>query len=79
MARLRVPDENGAEHDLERYLDDTRTAAFVVMRDDRVVYERYARGYGADSMLNSFSIAKAVVGTLVGIAESEGLLDLVAR
>ena len=40
MARLGVPDENGAEHDLERYLDDTRTAAFVVMRDDRVVYER---------------------------------------
>ena len=42
------------------------------MRDDRVVYERYARGYDGDPLLNSFSIAKAMVATLVGIAVSEG-------
>ena len=76
MARLRVPDEHGTEHDLERYLEDTRTAAFVVMRDDRVVYERYSRGFDGESLLNSFSIAKSIVATLVGIAVSEGRLDL---
>lgn len=76
MARLKVPDERGAIHDLERYLEDTRTAAFVVMRDDRVVYERYSRGFDGESLLNSFSIAKSIVATLVGIAVSEGLLDI---
>jgi CubicO group peptidase (beta-lactamase class C family) len=76
IAQLRVPDENGGIHDLDRYLDDTRTAAFVVMRDDRIVYERYARGFDERSLLNSFSIAKSIVGTLVGIAVSEGCLEL---
>jgi CubicO group peptidase (beta-lactamase class C family) len=76
IAQLQVPDENGGIHDLDRYLDDTRTAAFVVMRDDRIVYERYARGFDERSLLNSFSIAKSIVGTLVGIAVSEGSLEL---
>ena len=76
MAQLRVPDEHGTGHDLERYLEDTRTAAFVVMRDDRVVYERYSRGFDGESLLNSFSIAKSIVATLVGVAVSEGRLDL---
>jgi CubicO group peptidase (beta-lactamase class C family) len=79
MARLEVPDERGDMRPLDRYLDDTRTAAFVVIRDDRIVYERYARGYGEHSLLNSFSIAKAVMATLVGIAVAEGHLDLEAR
>ena len=76
MAQLRVPDEHGTGHDLDRYLEDTRTAAFVVMRDDRVVYERYSRGFDGESLLNSFSIAKSIVATLVGVAVSEGRLDL---
>jgi CubicO group peptidase (beta-lactamase class C family) len=76
IARLRVPDGHGAEQALESYLDQTRTAAFVVMRDDRVVYERYSRGFDGESLLNSFSIAKSVVATLVGIAVSEGRLHL---
>lgn len=76
LSRLRFADEAGRMHDLPGYLQETRTAAFVVLRDDRIVYEHYARGYGERSLLNSFSIAKAVVATLVGIAVAEGRLDL---
>ena len=72
VADMKVPDETGATRPLDRYLDDTRTAAFVVMRDDRIVYERYARGFDPHSLLNSFSIAKSIVATLVGIAHAEG-------
>ena len=83
IARLRVPDETGAVHELDRYLDDTNTAAFIVMREGRIVHERYARGYDERSLLNSFSIAKSIVATLVGIAHGEGLIasldDTVAR
>lgn len=75
IAELRVPDENGIERALDEYLEGTRTAAFVVLRDDRIVYERYARGFDGRSMLNSFSIAKSVVQTLVGIAIAEGRIS----
>jgi len=69
---LRVPDAKGKARPLHDYLDRTRTAAFVVLRDDRIVYERYARGFQEASRLNSFSIAKSMLATLVGIAIADG-------
>jgi CubicO group peptidase (beta-lactamase class C family) len=75
MSQLRVPDEDGVERPLIEYLDRTSTAAFVVLRDDRIVYERYARGYDERSLLNSFSIAKSMISTLVGIAVAEGRIS----
>lgn len=72
VADMKVPDETGAVRPLEDYLDETRTAAFIVMQEDRIVYERYSRGFGERSLLNSFSIAKSVMATLVGIAVAEG-------
>ncbi len=75
---MKVPDETGAIQPLDEYLDDTRTAAFIVMRDDRIVYERYSRGFDQHSLLNSFSIAKSIVATLIGIAHAEGRISLEA-
>jgi CubicO group peptidase (beta-lactamase class C family) len=69
---LTVPDGEGGTRPLVRYLEDTRTAAFLVVQGERIVLERYAPGYDARSLFNSFSIAKSVVGTLVGIAVAEG-------
>ncbi|HEU0201416.1 MAG TPA: serine hydrolase [Burkholderiaceae bacterium] len=74
IREMQVPDGTGGTRTLERYLEETRTAAFVVMRNDRIVYERYARGHDERSLLNSFSIAKPIVATLVGIALSEGAI-----
>jgi CubicO group peptidase (beta-lactamase class C family) len=72
VTEMKVPDEQGTLRPLDEYLDETSTAAFVVMRDDRIVYERYSRGFEESSLLNSFSIAKSILATLVGIAVSEG-------
>lgn len=72
LRRLRVPDEAGGDWRLDDYLEHTRTAAFVVVHEDRIVMERYARGYDRRSRLNSFSIAKAVIAALVGIAVADG-------
>lgn len=72
LAELSVPDETGATFRLEDYLARTRTAAFIVLHEDRVVMERYGRGYDQHSLLNSFSIAKSVMSALVGIALAEG-------
>jgi len=72
LADLPVPDETGATGPLDQYLERTRTAAFIVLHEGRIVLERYGRGYERHSLLNSFSIAKSVMSVLVGIALAEG-------
>ncbi len=57
---------------LEEFLADSGTTAFVVLRDDRLLYERYFNGYGRESTQTSFSTAKSFVSALVGIAIEEG-------
>jgi CubicO group peptidase (beta-lactamase class C family) len=50
-----------------------RTKAVVVVRDDRVIAERYAPGIGIDTPLPSFSMTKSVVNALLGIMTQQGL------
>lgn len=52
------------------------THALVVIHGGRVVAERYARGTTALSPLLSWSMAKSVLDTLVGILIERGELDL---
>jgi len=50
-----------------------RTKAVVVVRDGRVIAERYASGVGIDTPLPSFSMTKSVVNALLGIMTQQGL------
>jgi len=50
-----------------------RTKAVVVVRDDRVIAERYASGVGVDTPLPGFSMTKSVVSALIGIMTQQGL------
>ncbi len=56
---------------LDEFLSQTDTIAFLVIKDDVLLYEGYFNGYGHDSTVTSFSIAKSFVSALVGIAISE--------
>jgi CubicO group peptidase (beta-lactamase class C family) len=61
------------------FFDDealSETRAVVVMHRGRIVAERYAPGYGPDSRLISWSMAKSITGTLVGMMVADGLLVL---
>lgn len=51
-----------------------RTKAVVVVRDDRVIAERYADGIGVDTPLLGFSLTKSVVNALIGILTVQGLV-----
>jgi CubicO group peptidase (beta-lactamase class C family) len=51
-----------------------RTKAVVVVRDGRVIAERYAAGIGVDTPLLGFSMTKSVVNALVGILTQQGLV-----
>ena len=48
------------------------TVAFLVIKNDSIQYEEYWDGYDEKSFSNSFSVAKSIVGTLIGIAIDEG-------
>lgn len=52
----------------------TKTVAFLVLKGDTLIYERYLRGYAAESVVPSFSMAKSFVSALTGIAIEEGAI-----
>ncbi len=65
---------SGEGEGLDRFLSETDTLAFLVVHEDRLVYERYFNGANREGLQTSFSVAKSFVSTLVGIAIDEGLI-----
>ena len=53
-----------------------QTRALVIMHGGRVVAERYAPGYGPDTRLISWSMAKSVTAVLLGLMIADGRLAL---
>lgn len=63
------------EKSLEELLRDSETTAFIVIKDDNNIYEKYFNGYERDSINTSFSAAKSIVSLLIGIAINEGYIN----
>jgi len=57
---------------VESFLAKTHTTSFMVLKNDTIIYENYFNGFQRDSISQVFSITKAVVSALVGIAIAEG-------
>jgi CubicO group peptidase (beta-lactamase class C family) len=53
-------------------LNKLNTVGFVVIKDDSLLFEEYFDGWRADSVSNSFSVAKSYISVLVGVAMQEG-------
>ena len=51
---------------------ERETKAFLVIKNDSILYEQYFDGYSESSKSNSFSMAKSIVVTLLGKAIMEG-------
>jgi CubicO group peptidase (beta-lactamase class C family) len=62
--------------DRRSYGNDTETTAVVVVSNGRIVIERYRDGYGPDVPQRTWSAAKSLTATLVGVAVQKGLLDV---
>ena len=59
---------------LSDLLRSTGTHAFIVVRDNEVLYENYFNGFERDSLCTAWSISKSVTSALAGIAISEGYI-----
>lgn len=64
---------------LEKYLFPEKksfinTQAFLIYKNNNLVYEHYAQPYNSDTKYLSWSMAKTVTGILIGIAEQENIL-----
>lgn len=71
----RVPKFINVESDkisFEQYLADKKTTAFIIIKQDSILYENYFNGYERESIETSFSMAKSYVSALVGICLEEG-------
>lgn len=68
---------NGEEHDFEAYLQKNKTVAFLIIKNDSILYENYWNGYDEASIVASFSMAKSVTSILIGCAIDDGLIESV--
>lgn len=53
-----------------------RTNALLIVKDGYLVYEKYGRGYGRESLHPTWSISKSFVNALVGIAQRQRIIDI---
>ncbi len=57
---------------LRSRLVGSQTTAFLVIQHGKIVFESYPGGSNAEQISNSFSMAKTVVGLMIGMALEEG-------
>ncbi len=67
----------GATHTVDDYFAQQMVAGLLVIKDGKVVYERYGLGNSAESRWVSFSVAKSVTSMLVGAAIQDGYIGSV--
>jgi CubicO group peptidase (beta-lactamase class C family) len=65
-------DVGGHRFDLYDYLATNRVAGMLVLKDGEIAFEDYELGTGPDTHWISFSMAKSIASTLVGIAVADG-------
>ena len=61
----------------EEFLEDTKTSAMLVIKDDVIRYESYFLGGDENTLFSSNSMGKSFVSALMGIAISEGAVESV--
>lgn len=59
---------------IDEYLERHKATGLLVLKDGKVVFEKYQYGRTPEMGLRSFSMAKTLTGLLVGIAHDKGLI-----
>lgn len=65
---------DASDQPLELFLKEHKTLSFLIIRNDTILYQYYDPSKNDTSIVTSFSVAKAFISGLTGIAISEGLI-----
>lgn len=72
---IQLPTEityDGAKISTDQFLKETKTNAFLVIRDGKLVYEKYFNNSTKDSLLPTYSIAKTLTSIMIGQLITQG-------
>ena len=69
---VKITDHAGVVRPMKEFLEWSPTVAFLVIRNDSLIYESYLDKYDTSSVVASFSMAKSYVSAMIGIAIHEG-------
>ena len=67
-------DFKGAKWTTDTFMKENRIAGLLVIKDGRIVLERYGLGRTAQDRWTSFSVGKSVTSTLIGAAIEDGYI-----
>ena len=70
-AQLNIDNESLAK------IEAFEPVAFLIIKDGKIIFEKYWEEYGPESLSNSFSMAKSIVGLLIGAAIDDGYITSV--
>ncbi|MDA3890209.1 MAG: serine hydrolase [Salinivirgaceae bacterium] len=55
--------------------NELQTIAYLILKDDKIIFEQYWDGFDANSLTNSFSMSKSIIGLLIGAAIDDGYIS----
>ncbi len=67
-------ESDGRRYDLSDYLSDDRVSGLLILKNGKVVLEKYELGLTPSMRWASWSMAKSISSTLIGIALQQGLV-----
>ena len=67
----------GKKVNITNFLEDESTLAFLVIRNDTMLYETYFRDKDKNLVVPSFSMVKSFTSALIGCAIQDGLIQSV--
>lgn len=72
--KIKISLQANQKMELDSFSKMFGTEAFLIIRNDSILYEAYSPNKDNRTRVSSFSISKAIVTTLVGVAINEGFL-----
>jgi CubicO group peptidase (beta-lactamase class C family) len=70
----KIKNKDGLMIDADSFMIENNTRAFLIIRNDSILYQKYYEGYDDASIVSSFSMAKSVTSLLIGCAIDDGLI-----
>ena len=77
LNNIKVTKIKDEKNELLDILETSGTTAFLVIKNDTLIFEKYLNGYQENSINTSFSVAKSITSLITGVAIDEKLIHSV--